>query len=121
MINALIIDSVLGFTGNNIYINLTFNYINKSDEKGGVKTVNTKPIFLIEPDESWENSAAASKLALFFGIFGCSNWDQLKGTLAQIEIDENENITKIANIYDADKFLLLNIVMPEDINKEVIE
>ena len=40
MINALIVDSVLGFTGDNIYVNLAFNYVDKSGEKS--KKCNTK-------------------------------------------------------------------------------
>lgn len=113
MINALIVDNVLGFTGDNIYVNLAFNYVDKSGEKDEVKTIITKPIFLIDKNETWDNSAAASKLALFFKVLGCFDWELVKGTNAQIELDENGNVTKIANIYDENKFLLLSVVMPE--------
>lgn len=118
MINAVISNTILSFTGDNLYIGFSFQYIDKSSDKPEVKTVSTKPIHLVNDGESWGNSAAAGTLATIFDMLGASEWSKIKGMNAQIDIDNEGNIIKIANIYDEDKFITLTTIDPKE---EVVE
>lgn len=118
MINAVISNTILSFTEDNLYIGFSFQYIDKSGDKPEVKTVSTKPIYLVNSEESWGNSAAAGILATIFDMLGASEWSKIKGMNAQIDIDNEGNIIKIANIYDEDKFITLTTINPKE---EVVE
>lgn len=121
MINAVISNTILSFTEDNLYIGFSFQYIDKSGDKPEVKTVSTKPIYLVNSGESWGNSAAAGILATIFDMLGASEWSKIKGMNAQIDIDNEGNIIKIANIYDEDKFITLTTINPEKGVKDVEE
>lgn len=121
MFNAQIIHSELGFNKNNLFISLTFSYKKGEDENNPYATVSTMPIALVEQGQNLMNSSAAYGISLILDTIECSTWEKLIGSYCQIELDQEGNIVKIANIFDEKKFIGLGIteVPTEEVVPEV--
>lgn len=122
MFNAQITHSELGFDGSNLFISLTFSYKKGEDENNPYVTVSTKPIALVEQGQNLMNSSAAYGISLILDTIECGIWEKLIGSYCQIELDQEGNIVKIANIFDEKKFIGLGIteVPTEEVVPEVV-
>lgn len=110
MINAIITNKYLGLVDGVLSMGFVFMVQDKA--------YSTNPISLVTPDETYDKSAAALSLAYIFDVAGAGSWEELTGKAVQLELDDNENITKIANIVDETRFITLSVSEPIEEEKE---
>ena len=119
MTNAIITNHNLGINGSGmLYIQLAF--IIKGEGEEPTITCATSPIFLLNEGESFGSSAAASVIGAILEIASVNLWEDLTGRAVQLEIEDG-NITKIANILDEDKYIILKVNEPVAEDVEVTE
>ena len=115
MTNAIITNHNLGINENGmLYIQLAF--IIKGEGEEPTTTCATLPIFLLSEGETFNNSATASVIGTILEIASANLWEDLTGRAVQLEIEDG-NITKIANILDANKNITLKVngLVAEDV------
>ena len=118
MINAIINYHRLGVNNKNIpFVQLGFAI--KGDEEEPTKQCSTMPIFLLQNGESYTNSGAAAVIVSILEVVDVNTWEGLDGMAVQLELDEEGNITKIANILDEEKYVVLVQNKSEEKTEEV--
>lgn len=104
MINAIIADNTLGFSENGLYVG--FSFLIKGEEQT-TKTITTQPIYLVGQNEDFRQNSAAYSIMLLLDVVGVATWESMKDKGVQIELTEDGIITKIANILDDSRFVIL--------------
>ena len=106
MINALITKHIFGINENSIpFIQLVF--IARDDETNSTKYYETAPIDLISKEDNPRSTALAAVFTTIFSVLGVRIWEDLNGRAAQIELDNEGRIIKIANILDETNYILI--------------
>lgn len=105
MTNAIIRKAVLAFESGVPYISFSFAIRNTDpNAQPTITTASTNSIYLISPNENLTQSSAAYVLALLFDVIGVQSWDDIVNKAVQVELDDNGNVIKIANVLDETLF-----------------
>lgn len=120
MVNAIISNHYLGVNNNGIPF-IQLNFVIKGSEDEPMGRCSTSPIFLINKGEDYEHSAAAAAICAILEIVGVDIWENLDGVAVQVELDKAGTITKLANILDENKYVVLRHTEPVEEVTEITE
>lgn len=68
------------------------------------------------------NSGMAESFVMILQCIGVTEWEAVLGKTVQVEFDDKNNITKMANILDEENYIVFSINKPETgAEPEVVE
>ena len=123
MVNAIISDKVMGINNEGIpYVQFQFIVKGELNEEtnSNLTTVRMTPIFLLKEGDTLSNSGMAESFVMILQCIGVTEWEAVLGKTVQVEFDDKNNVTKMANILDEENYIVFSINKPEA-ETEVIE
>lgn len=123
MVNAIISDKVMGINNEGIpYVQFQFIVKGELNEEtnSNLTTVKMTPIFLLKEGDTLSNSGMAESFVMILQCIGVTEWEAVLGKTVQVEFDDKNNVTKMANILDEENYIVFSINKPEA-EPEVVE
>lgn len=123
MVNAIISDKVMGINNEGIpYVQFQFIVKGELNEEtnSNLTTVRMTPIFLLKEGDTLSNSGMAESFVMILQCIGVTEWEAVLGKTVQVEFDDKNNVTKMANILDEENYIVFSINKPEA-ESEVVE
>lgn len=125
MVNAIISDKIMGINNEGIpYVQFQFIVKGELNEEinSNLTTVRMTPIFLLKEGDTLSNSGMAESFVMILQCIGVTEWEAVLGKTVQIEFDDKNNVTKMANILDEENYIVFSINKPETVTEpEVVE
>jgi len=123
MINAIISDKIMGINNEGIpYVKFQFIIKGELNEEtnSNLTTVRMTPIFLLKEGDALSNSSMAESFVMILQCIGVTEWEAVLGKTVQLEFDDKNNITKIANILDEENCITFS-ANTQEAETEVVE
>lgn len=123
MVNAIISDKVMGINNEGIpYVQFQFIVKGELNEEtnSNLTTVRVTPIFLLKEGDTLSNSSMAESFVMILQCIGVTGWEAVLGKTVQVEFDDKNNVTKMANILDEENYIIFSI-NNQEVEPEVVE